>query len=509
MPLSALYRTQGPPPEADPTKPFFPESWKKAMAKVPLSVGPGRAIQKAMGKKPEGPNLRDAFEMAIPQSTMDVVMDMLPVAALATSQPVRKLLGKAGKALAGGGAEAATEAGAKALGKKMKYVAPEIASKKVKKVWHVSPHKFDKFDFSAGKAGTGTGGQMQGAGGYFAESDAVKRHYQDLFASQAGPYKMPREVRDALGVLDYLGFDTPEQAMHGIRQEGKKWTQVWDADPEKLRKQYPKDAEAVDVIENYRANPPAREKPYHTYESLIPAEDDYLLWDAPLSEQSDKVKKALEKLGQDTDALNMSDKQLYSRAKKYFDGSRVQEDFAEDIGMRRTVQSAHKEFLKGPAEFRQWIEGQVGTSWVVRRMVGTKASDKLLPGYAIYDKLVREHGSPQKVSELLSSKGVRGNKYLDAGSRNITPEYRVIDGDTGEPIYSAVERSEAEKWINSLGPGKGKGDGLTIQKFERPATYNYVVFDEKDADIIKMLASVAPLLAARATGKKKAEAPKP
>jgi len=35
------------------------------------------------------------------------------------------------------------------------------------------------------------------------------------------------------------------------------------------------------------------------------------------------------------------------------------------------------------------------------------------------------------------------------------------------------------------------------------------MFDEKDADIIKMLASVAPLLAARATGKKKAEAPKP
>ena len=142
-----------------------------------------------------------------------------------------------------------------------------------------------------------------------------------------------------------------------------------------------------------------------------------------------------------------------------------------------------------------------------------------LTGHDIYwriaqwaeDNLGMAQGGPNKelASQLLSEHGIRGNKYLDAGSRDITPEYRVIDGDTGEPIYSAVERSEAEEWINSLGPGKGKGDGLTIQKFERPATYNYVVFDEKDADIIKMLASVAPLLAARATGKKKAEAPKP
>ena len=435
-------------PIAPPLYSKLAELLGKAAEKVPLSVGPGRSIQKAMGKEPTGPTMKSITDLIVPQDPAEAATDLVaPLAAIP-----RRVMSEA------------MEAGAKALGKKMKYVAPEIASKKVKKVFHVSPHKFDKFDFSAGKAGTGTGGQMQGAGGYFAESDAVKRHYQDLFASQAGPYKMPREVRDALGVLDYLGFDTPEQAMHGIRQEGKKWTQVWDADPEKLRKQYPKDAEAVDVIENYRANPPAREKPYHTYESLIPAEDDYLLWDAPLSEQSDKVKKAV-------------------RGTEWF---KEYTNFHKSDDAVITMTTRPPEELTGHDIYwriAEWAEDNRGMA----------------------------QGGPNKelASQLLSEHGIRGNKYLDAGSRDITPEYRVIDGDTGEPIYSAVERTEAEEWINSLGPGKGKGDGLTIQKFERPATYNYVVFDEKDADIIKMLASVAPLLAARATGKKKAEAPKP
>jgi hypothetical protein len=127
------------------------------------------------------------------------------------------------------------------------------------RAYHGSPHDFDQF--SMDKIGTGEGAQSYGHGLYFAGNEDVAKSYRDM---------VPKPDRSAM-----VNVATK------VKAAGQ--------DPaEMLPVIFPKaSAEEISAAIAEAANPP----PGHMYEVNINASpDDFLDWDKPLSEQSEKVR---------------------------------------------------------------------------------------------------------------------------------------------------------------------------------------------------------------------------
>ncbi|GHU03562.1 hypothetical protein AGMMS49960_18130 [Betaproteobacteria bacterium] len=162
--------------------------------------------------------------------------------------------------------------------------------------YHGSPHKFEKFMLD--HIGTGEGSQAFGWGLYFAGSNEVGEYYREVLSGKklidamrdaydeysdpdeaidalrntAGLNEQQRELLDALAEDDWLGFDYPHHAVSALFMERKSF------------KIYPRTEAALKSIG-------------HVYQVDIPEDSDLLDYDAPLSEQPEKVKDALENAG--------------------------------------------------------------------------------------------------------------------------------------------------------------------------------------------------------------------
>jgi len=132
--------------------------------------------------------------------------------------------------------------------------------------WHGSPHDHDKFDSS--KIGTGEGAQAYGHGLYFAGERSVAEYYRNAGSSAA---------RLALDALNRSG---------GIAKEAIKELKKWDGG-----RNQSDFLDAISLLKTGNQNG----RLYQV--ELAPSEDEYLDWDKPLSEQSDTVKAALDKVG--------------------------------------------------------------------------------------------------------------------------------------------------------------------------------------------------------------------
>jgi hypothetical protein len=146
------------------------------------------------------------------------------------------------------------------------------------KAYHGSPHRFDKFDMS--KIGTGEGAQAYGHGLYFAENPEVARGYASMTSDA---------VADAFNELadDYGNLGLP-------RADGK--GQALYRSPDGVRNAIARgDLRLEDVPSGLREHV-AREPSHYTVDLDVEPED-LLDWDAPLSQQSEKVRGALEGLG--------------------------------------------------------------------------------------------------------------------------------------------------------------------------------------------------------------------
>lgn len=159
--------------------------------------------------------------------------------------------------------------------------------------YHGTPHDFDRF--TTDKMGTGEGAQAYGWGLYFAENKSVAAFYRNGLSYKDIVRQFRRELPDdadtdevvelandgtlpapmarvikALDADDWLGFDYPSQAITAAFRD----VDQYDPSPELLA-----------AVKEYG----------RLYEvELAPSEDEYLLWDKPLAEQSEKVRKALE-----------------------------------------------------------------------------------------------------------------------------------------------------------------------------------------------------------------------
>ena len=166
-------------------------------------------------------------------------------------------------------------------------------------LFHGSPHKFDKFDLS--KIGTGEGAQAYGHGLYFTETPDIARDYRNKLANRDA--KVLLNGKDAVSELGYsiLPDDTPNhirQAIETVASEGDVDRAI--AGMEKYLADAPRASnreylgKQLEWLRNNRAN---IETPNRgaLYTAELPNVDpeDFLLWDKPLSQQSEKVRKAV------------------------------------------------------------------------------------------------------------------------------------------------------------------------------------------------------------------------
>ena len=191
------------------------------------------------------------------------------------------------------------------------FVADEFGGMKL---YHGSPHDFDKF--SMDKIGTGEGAQAYGHGLYFAENEVVAKGYRDALSLDAGfSYKGKSGLtRDQLaeeiakdfggGYLDNV--TTPRGVADGVMDELVYGPASRKLGPERaaLREKLLADIQRTDPGKMYEVDVNANP-------------EDFLDWDAPLSAQPQSVRDALAETGyvapEGSDIGNMSGRMAYAK----------------------------------------------------------------------------------------------------------------------------------------------------------------------------------------------------
>lgn len=293
---------------------------------------------------------------------------------------------------------------------------------------HGTPHQVDKF--STSKIGTGEGAQVYGWGLYFAENPAVSAEYA-------------RRLQAAVVVYNHPNYGGKHVVM--------------------------RNNEVVSVHKTSEAANRARDKMRgNDYTVTLNVEPEELLdWDKPLSEQSGKVRKALE-----TPAR-----------------------IASKFGYSMT------EVLRMSAERRKQLEANAEA---------VKLFD--FAGSAIYQTIASDPDNPngsrggqqtgaKQATELLASLGIKGIRYLDQGSRGAFEVHFLGPDGENFGVHSFATRAEAERSAanyNALPPASEELGGRQSEAkvVEKPQTYNYVIFNEDDITITH--ANGQPVTAAQA-----------
>jgi len=144
------------------------------------------------------------------------------------------------------------------------------------KLYHGSPHDFDKF--SMDKIGTGEGAQAYGHGLYFAESEGVAKSYRDVLA-KSGTDGAQRRLQAAGGDIDAAIAAATEKAAKYRAGGADSYAEAVEED---LR-----------FLEKFKQT--GDWTPGRLYEVEVNANpEDFLDWDAPLAGQTGKPKQALD-----------------------------------------------------------------------------------------------------------------------------------------------------------------------------------------------------------------------
>ena len=260
--------------------------------------------------------------------------------------------------------------------------------------FHGSPHRFDKFTLD--HIGSGEGAQAYGWGLYFAESRGVAEFYRKQLTQQVPSQRVTVDgasLDDAIKSAGLSGLTRAkvasaldatldvDKAIENLNYQEQQSKSITDAGRAMF-------ASARTFVESLRGKVLERsDRPTgQLYKvELTPTDDEYLLWDKPLSEQSEKVNGAIRQMLKD---------QRYLRP--------------NDNGPRQLT-----------AAWKAWINEHGGVS----------EGDR---GHTFYSGLETLLGSARAASLALNAAGIRGIKYLDGGSRR-----------SGEGNYNYVIFDEA------------------------------------------------------------------
>jgi hypothetical protein len=166
------------------------------------------------------------------------------------------------------------------------------------RVFHGSPHKFDKFDMS--KIGTGEGAQAYGHGLYFAENPQVAKDYAKM---RLRPNYKPSSMQESIALDRWNTVDKLEKAKaKGKTPFGDEWNSDWDKRLDFAKQEMAKsfDEAPSNLYEVNLRWPGARE----ATDPLGPQH--FLDYYKPLSEQSKFVQDALAKIGYSVDKTKVS-----------------------------------------------------------------------------------------------------------------------------------------------------------------------------------------------------------
>ena len=170
---------------------------------------------------------------------------------------------------------------------------------------------------------------------------------------------------------------------------------------------------------------------------LAPKDDEWMLWDAPLSEQSDKVKAALEKLGIDLAAS----KQLEALREEM---RPVNRQYIQ--AMSRATQARNRDRVAEQEALDEAKELSKILTPMIRRIEELEKTTAAT-GREAYLMLESRSRSPKAASLALLDAGVRGNKYLDGFSRGPNKEDRtfnyVLFDDADAEIVNKYSRKKA------------------------------------------------------------------
>jgi hypothetical protein len=305
--------------------------------------------------------------------------------------------------------------------------------------WHGSPHDFDTF--SLDKIGTGEGAQAYGWGLYFAGKREVAEHYRNALANKNANFdglavralnsiglgNIDMEYRKAFMSLAYAHIND------GVSAERTARLMNYQIPPARKKT----DVELMSALRMYVDGQP---KGRLFKVELAPAEDEYLLWDRPLSGQSEKVKAAIKALAKSPPA----------GLTKY------------DI-----------------------LKAEVDAGWLDAR------TENAVFGSSFYRALTVLSGqgqpamlraAPRAASLALRAAGIRGIKYLDGSSRGM--------GGMGTPRILSPKDSTSGKWTVGFAPNgpnsyfDTEAEARAALAFEESRlNFNYVIFDDKDVSV--------------------------
>ena len=273
------------------------------------------------------------------------------------------------------------------------------------KAYHGSPHRFSKFDL--GKIGTGEGAQAYGHGLYFAENEGVAKGYQSTLSRQRADLSTITTFNgkpiEALRGQPIESVDPDQFLIHAHQAYGN----IGKTKAERVKQSrlildrlYPDAPDAVrqDVARRAEA---ARPEQFATqqgalYTTRLDVEpEDLLDYDAPLSEQSAKVRAALSKF------------QLTTEIR---DGMPLGPNGHLRIEVDPDLPEYKKYFMKldSGTEFRL-SEGDL------RNFIATNEQE--VSGKTILSTIAAQVGGEDKASQALREAGIPGIRYLDQGSR--------------------------------------------------------------------------------------------
>lgn len=316
------------------------------------------------------------------------------------------------------------------------------------RVYHGSPYEFDEFDHS--KMGSGEGAQVYGWGTYLTETKGIAEGYKETLSrnKSTASYKgrefeptmlnmiqfgaqLRRDLRESGKVAadDIKGNRMVDQILHTIEEEGRlpsseeAFNNSFSRGVSKPffgRDKYRKAAQSV--IEHLEAEGFKYDKKTGKFYEVDIPDEGWVLWDKPVSEQPKLV-----------EALKNNDLEIISAE----DIVRLREetDIArEAMGEARRARHAAKTRAERDELTEAYEHTQDVYDSLYSRLSGALTSDKTA------GETINELGwrmGDREISLMLNKEGFVGNKYLDGMSRR-------------------------------------KGEG----------SYNYVVFNEKDAKIV-------------------------
>ena len=278
--------------------------------------------------------------------------------------------------------------------------------------YHGSPHDFPRFDLS--KIGTGEGAQAFGHGLYFAENEPVAKGYRDKLSE--GTYKTDTgEIFDPYKNLEHMNVRVA--AYKGIDPAIERAQGLLQSDPHDDRVH--RDLEKLYALKAKNAAPHKG----HMYEVHIEAHPDHFLdWDKPISEQSEHVQKAIRHIADQLDI-----------------------DPFEHLALAAVVGRHPRSQTYSPR------------------------------GEDLHTDIDEILGGKEHASKALHAAGIKGIRYLDAGSR---PDgaYALHISHKGVPYTDPIPMKSFQQAANHSNFFAAKGYDTEIKE---NGSRNYVVFDDK------------------------------